>query len=101
MSTFRIWLVSGMSETVWIVVFSDVILIFVDVLLAVENEMRTCVSESGVMSGVLVSSEAFILVSLEVFISFIRLGNTVTDVKSINRGIITAKAVFRGIPQSL
>lgn len=92
---------SGVSETVWVSVLSEVRRIRVDTLLTVEKEIRTCVSERGVIRGVLVSSEAFILVSLEVFICLTKLGRTVTEVNRTNKGIITAKAVFKGIPQSL
>ena len=76
-------------------------IILVVTWLEVENDIKTSVSERGVTRGVLVSSDAFILVSLELFTSLIRLGRTVTEVNRINSGMITAKAVFKGIPQSL
>lgn len=101
LSTLNIWLVSGFFETINSFVIPETNFIFVDTLLVVEKEMSIWVSESGVMRGVLVSSEAFILVSFELFTSFIRLGRMVTDVNRTNKGIITAKAVFRGMPQSL
>lgn len=67
-SILKIWLVSGFSDTKYSFVIPVVNFIFVETLLLVEKEMSICVSESGVISGVLVSSEAFILVSLEVSI---------------------------------
>lgn len=66
-----------------------------------EKEIKTSVSDKGVMSGGVRISEALTLFSWLLFSSLTTAGRIVTEEKITKRGIITAKAVFRGIPQSL
>ena len=67
----------------------------------VENEINISESDSGVISGVVKISEAFTLSSWFLLSSFTTEGKMVTEEKTIKRGIITAKTVLIGMPQSL
>lgn len=69
--------------------------------LLVEKEISTWVFEMGVMSGAVRISPAFTRDSWEKLSCLIMVGIAVTAVKTIRRGIMTAKADLRGIPQIL
>lgn len=57
--------------------------------------------EIGVIRGAVRMSPALTRDSWEVPSCLVTVGITATAVKTINKGMITAKADFRGIPQSL
>lgn len=69
--------------------------------LLVEKEMRTWVLEMGVIKGAVRMSPALTRDSWEVPSCLVMVGMTAMAVKTINKGMMTAKADFRGMPQSL
>ena len=66
-----------------------------------EKEIRTWVLEIGVIKGAVRMSPALTRDSWEVPSLLVTVGMTAMAVKTINKGMMTAKADFRGMPQSL
>lgn len=66
-----------------------------------EKEIRTWVLEMGVIKGAVRISPALTRDSWEVPSCLMTVGMVATAVKTITRGMMTAKADFRGMPQSL
>lgn len=95
------WFLSGLAETVKVFCIPLVKIMSVATKLIVEKEIKTSESDSGVISGVVKISDALTLSSWFLFSSFTTEGKMVTEEKTIKRGIITAKTVLIGMPQSL